>query len=121
MWEGADRALGLPVLRSGPISPPLDLPPWGLFLGKRKAEPEPALVSGRAGCDRVSLLRQVIEFDDGAGSVLRIQPLRVQRDEAIYECTATNSLGEINTSAKLSVLEGTCWKGMRHRRVGRLM
>ena len=38
--------------------------------------------------------------------MLRIQPLRVQRDEAIYECTATNSLGEINTSAKLSVLEG---------------
>lgn len=62
----------------------------------------------RAGCDHVSVLRQVIEFDDGAGSVLRIQPLRVQRDEAIYECTATNSLGEINTSAKLSVLEGTC-------------
>ena len=53
--------------------------------------------------------------------MLRIQPLRVQRDEAIYECTATNSLGEINTSAKLSVLEGTCWKGMRHRGAGRLM
>lgn len=45
MWEGAGRALGLPVLRSGPISPPLDLPPWGLFLGKRKAEPEQAPVS----------------------------------------------------------------------------
>lgn len=63
----------------------------------------------------MSVLRQVIEFDDGAGSVLRIQPLRVQRDEAIYECTATNSLGEINTSAKLSVLEGKChgrtWHG----------
>lgn len=56
----------------------------------------------------MSVLWQVIEFDDGAGSVLRIQPLRVQRDEAIYECTATNSLGEINTSAKLSVLEGVC-------------
>lgn len=59
----------------------------------------------------MSVLWQVIEFDDGAGSVLRIQPLRVQRDEAIYECTATNSLGEINTSAKLSVLEGTCQGG----------
>lgn len=44
------------------------------------------------------------EFDDG--SVLRIQPLRTHRDEAIYECTATNSVGEINTSAKLTVLEG---------------
>lgn len=45
--------------------------------------------------------------------MLRIQPLRVQRDEAIYECTATNSLGEINTSAKLSVLEGMCQRGTR--------
>lgn len=53
-----------------------------------------------------SLLPQVIEFDDGSGSVLRIQPLRTHRDEAIYECTATNSAGEINTSAKLTVLEG---------------
>lgn len=53
-----------------------------------------------------SCLIQVIEFDDGSGSVLRIQPLRTHRDEAIYECTATNSVGEINTSAKLTVLEG---------------
>ena len=30
---------------SGPISPRLDLPPWGPFLGKRKAEPERAPVS----------------------------------------------------------------------------
>lgn len=67
----------------------------------------------RASCDQVSVLRQVIEFDDGAGSVLRIQPLRAQRDEAIYECTATNSLGEINTSAKLSVLEGRYRGGTR--------
>lgn len=49
---------------------------------------------------------QVIEFDDGSGSVLRIQPLRTHRDEAIYECTAANGVGEINTSAKLTVLEG---------------
>ncbi|ROJ13891.1 Receptor-type tyrosine-protein phosphatase F [Anabarilius grahami] len=48
---------------------------------------------------------EVIEFDDGSGSVLRIQPLRTHRDEAIYECTATNSVGEITTSAKLTVLE----------------
>lgn len=49
---------------------------------------------------------KVIEFDDGSGSVLRIQPLRTHRDEAIYECTATNGVGEINTSARLTVLEG---------------
>lgn len=55
---------------------------------------------------------QVIEFDDGSGSVLRIQPLRTHRDEAIYECTATNSAGEINTSAKLTVLEGRKCSGL---------
>lgn len=49
---------------------------------------------------------QVIEFDDSSGSVLRIQPLRTHRDEAIYECTATNSVGVINSSAKLTILEG---------------
>lgn len=57
-------------------------------------------------CSALLRLSQVIEFDDGSGSVLRIQPLRIHRDEAIYECTATNSAGEINTSAKLTVLEG---------------
>lgn len=48
----------------------------------------------------------MIDFDEGSGSVLRIQPLRTHRDEAIYECTATNTAGEINASAKLTVLEG---------------
>lgn len=51
-------------------------------------------------------LRQVIEFDDGSGSVLRIQPLRTPRDEAIYECHASNSVGEITASTRLSVLRG---------------
>lgn len=60
-------------------------------------------------------LLKVIEFDDGSGSVLRIQPLRVHRDEAIYECTATNSVGEINTSAKLTVLEGK-WEAFPYLR-----
>lgn len=54
----------------------------------------------------IRVLSQVIDFDGGSGSVLRIEPLRTHRDEAIYECTATNSVGEINTSAKLNVLEG---------------
>ncbi|MED6242893.1 hypothetical protein ATANTOWER_011419, partial [Ataeniobius toweri] len=47
----------------------------------------------------------VKEFDDKSGSVLRIQPLRANRDEAIYECTATNSAGEISACGKLVVLE----------------
>lgn len=64
-----------------------------------------------------NLCVQVIEFDDGCGSVLRIQPLRSHRDEAIYECTATNSVGEINTSAKLTVLEGELGTSMGQRLV----
>lgn len=54
----------------------------------------------------LSLFLQVIEFDDGSGSVLRIQPLRTPRDEAIYECHASNSAGEITASTRLSVLRG---------------
>lgn len=50
----------------------------------------------------------MIEFDDGSGSVLRIQPLRTPRDEAIYECVASNTVGEISVSTKLVVLRGKC-------------
>uniref|UniRef100_G3SP12 Receptor-type tyrosine-protein phosphatase F n=1 Tax=Loxodonta africana TaxID=9785 RepID=G3SP12_LOXAF len=76
------------------------------FVCQATGEPKPRITWMKKGKKVSSQRFEVIEFDDGAGSVLRIQPLRVQRDEAIYECTATNSVGEINTSAKLSVLEG---------------
>ncbi len=49
---------------------------------------------------------QVIEFDDGSGSVLRIQPLRTPRDEAIYECVASNRVGETRATTRLTVLRG---------------
>ncbi|XP_064349730.1 receptor-type tyrosine-protein phosphatase F isoform X11 [Camelus dromedarius] len=75
------------------------------FVCQAAGDPKPRITWMKKGKKVSSQRFEVIEFDDGAGSVLRIQPLRVQRDEAIYECTATNSLGEINTSAKLSVLE----------------
>ncbi|XP_045147751.1 receptor-type tyrosine-protein phosphatase F [Echinops telfairi] len=75
------------------------------FVCQATGEPKPRITWMKKGKKVSSQRFEVIEFDDGAGSVLRIQPLRVLRDEAIYECTATNSLGEINTSAKLSVLE----------------
>lgn len=50
--------------------------------------------------------RQTIEFDEGAGAVLRIQPLRAPRDENIYECVAENTEGEITVNAKLSIIRG---------------
>lgn len=49
---------------------------------------------------------QTIEFDEGAGAVLRIQPLRAPRDENIYECVAENTEGEITVNAKLSIIRG---------------
>lgn len=51
-------------------------------------------------------LLQTIEFDEGAGAVLRIQPLRAPRDENIYECVAENVEGEITVNAKLSIIRG---------------
>lgn len=53
-------------------------------------------------------LLQTIEFDEGAGAVLRIQPLRAPRDENIYECVAENVEGEITVNAKLSIIRGEC-------------
>ncbi|XP_043116348.1 receptor-type tyrosine-protein phosphatase F isoform X12 [Puntigrus tetrazona] len=75
------------------------------FVCQAAGEPKPRITWMKKGKKVSSQRFEVIEFDDGAGSVLRIQPLRTHRDEAIYECTATNSVGEINTSAKLTVLE----------------
>lgn len=49
---------------------------------------------------------QTVEFDEGAGAVLRIQPLRAPRDENIYECVAENSEGEISVQAKLTIIRG---------------
>ncbi|XP_049335759.1 protein tyrosine phosphatase receptor type Fa isoform X4 [Astyanax mexicanus] len=75
------------------------------FVCQAVGEPKPRITWMKKGKKVSSQRFEVIEFDDGSGSVLRIQPLRTHRDEAIYECTATNSVGEINTSAKLIVLE----------------
>ncbi|XP_031720947.1 receptor-type tyrosine-protein phosphatase F isoform X24 [Anarrhichthys ocellatus] len=75
------------------------------FVCLATGEPKPRITWMKKGKKVSSQRFEVIEFDDGSGSVLRIQPLRTHRDEAIYECTATNIAGEINTSAKLTVLE----------------
>ncbi|XP_047224367.1 receptor-type tyrosine-protein phosphatase F isoform X10 [Girardinichthys multiradiatus] len=75
------------------------------FVCQATGEPKPRITWMKKGKKVSSQRFEVIEFDDGSGSVLRIQPLRTHRDEAIYECTATNSAGEINANAKLTVLE----------------
>ncbi|XP_061335489.1 receptor-type tyrosine-protein phosphatase delta isoform X23 [Pezoporus flaviventris] len=74
------------------------------FICQATGDPRPKIVWNKKG-KKVSNQRfEVIEFDDGSGSVLRIQPLRTPRDEAIYECVAANSVGEISVSTRLTVL-----------------
>ncbi|XP_031751435.1 receptor-type tyrosine-protein phosphatase delta isoform X41 [Xenopus tropicalis] len=74
------------------------------FICQATGDPRPKIVWNKKG-KKVSNQRfEVIEFDDGSGSVLRIQPLRTPRDEAIYECVASNSVGEVATTTRLTVL-----------------
>ncbi|XP_042584752.1 receptor-type tyrosine-protein phosphatase delta-like isoform X4 [Cyprinus carpio] len=75
------------------------------FICQASGDPRPKIVWNKKG-KRVSNQRfeVVIEFDDGSGSVLRIQPLRTPRDEAIYECVASNSVGETSATTRLTVL-----------------
>ncbi|XP_019951188.1 receptor-type tyrosine-protein phosphatase delta isoform X28 [Paralichthys olivaceus] len=74
------------------------------FICQATGDPRPKIVWNKKG-KKVSNQRfEVIEFDDGSGSVLRIQPLRTPRDEAIYECVASNSVGETSATTKLTVL-----------------
>ncbi|XP_047436547.1 receptor-type tyrosine-protein phosphatase delta-like isoform X36 [Mugil cephalus] len=74
------------------------------FICQATGDPRPKIVWNKKG-KKVSNQRfEVIEFDDGSGSVLRIQPLRTPRDEAIYECVASNSVGEMSATTRLTVL-----------------
>lgn len=63
----------------------------------------------------------MIEFDGGSGSVLRIQPLRVYRDAAIYKCIANNSAGEVSVSARLEVLEGKMYPAFLNFHCGHVL
>uniref|UniRef100_A0A3P9Q052 Receptor-type tyrosine-protein phosphatase S n=1 Tax=Poecilia reticulata TaxID=8081 RepID=A0A3P9Q052_POERE len=74
------------------------------FICQATGDPQPKILWNKKG-KRVSNQRfEVIEFSDGSGSVLRIQPLRTPRDEAIYECVAFNSVGETSATTRLTVL-----------------
>uniref|UniRef100_A0A4W5R1M5 protein-tyrosine-phosphatase n=1 Tax=Hucho hucho TaxID=62062 RepID=A0A4W5R1M5_9TELE len=74
------------------------------FICQATGDPRPKIVWNKKG-KKVSNQRfEVIEFDDGSGSVLRIQPLRTPRDEAIYECVASNTVGELSATTRLTVL-----------------
>ncbi|XP_078525688.1 receptor-type tyrosine-protein phosphatase S isoform X1 [Lissotriton helveticus] len=74
------------------------------FVCQATGDPKPQVTWNKKGRKVNSQRFETIEFDESAGAVLRIQPLRTPRDENLYECVAQNPHGEISVSAKLSVL-----------------
>ncbi|XP_072261196.1 receptor-type tyrosine-protein phosphatase S isoform X14 [Pyxicephalus adspersus] len=74
------------------------------FVCQATGDPKPRVTWNKRGKKVNSQRFETIEFDEGAGAVLRIQPLRTPRDENVYECVAHNIHGEATVSAKLTVL-----------------
>ncbi|XP_061775716.1 receptor-type tyrosine-protein phosphatase S-like isoform X7 [Nerophis ophidion] len=75
------------------------------FVCQAAGSPKPVVYWNKKGKKVNSQRIEVtIEFDEGAGAVLRIQPLRAPRDENIYECVARNSEGELSVTAKLAII-----------------
>uniref|UniRef100_G3UET9 protein-tyrosine-phosphatase n=1 Tax=Loxodonta africana TaxID=9785 RepID=G3UET9_LOXAF len=74
------------------------------FVCQAAGDPKPRVTWNKKGKKVNSQRFETIEFDESAGAVLRIQPLRTPRDENVYECVAQNSVGEITVHAKLTVL-----------------
>ncbi|XP_017562904.2 receptor-type tyrosine-protein phosphatase S-like isoform X6 [Pygocentrus nattereri] len=74
------------------------------FVCQATGDPKPQVNWNKKGKKVNSQRIETIEFDEGAGAVLRIQPLRAPRDENVYECVARNSEGEIAFTSKLSII-----------------
>ncbi|XP_078029366.1 receptor-type tyrosine-protein phosphatase S isoform X5 [Epinephelus lanceolatus] len=75
------------------------------FVCQATGNPKPVVFWNKKGKKVNSQRIEVtVEFDEGAGAVLRIQPLRAPRDENIYECVARNSEGEVSVTAKLAII-----------------
>ncbi|XP_047444667.1 receptor-type tyrosine-protein phosphatase S-like isoform X23 [Mugil cephalus] len=74
------------------------------FVCQATGNPKPVVYWNKKGKKVNSQRIETVEFDEGAGAVLRIQPLRAPRDENIYECVARNSEGEVSVTAKLAII-----------------
>ncbi|XP_024908299.1 receptor-type tyrosine-protein phosphatase S isoform X17 [Cynoglossus semilaevis] len=74
------------------------------FVCQAIGNPKPVVYWNKKGKKVNSQRIETIEFDEGAGAVLRIQPLRAPRDENTYECVARNSEGEVSVTAKLAII-----------------
>ncbi|XP_033959923.1 receptor-type tyrosine-protein phosphatase S-like isoform X2 [Pseudochaenichthys georgianus] len=74
------------------------------FVCQASGSPKPVVYWNKKGKKVNSQRIETVEFDEGAGAVLRIQPLRAPRDENIYECVARNSEREVSVTAKLAII-----------------
>ncbi|XP_073713739.1 receptor-type tyrosine-protein phosphatase S-like isoform X2 [Misgurnus anguillicaudatus] len=74
------------------------------FVCQATGDPKPQVFWNKKGKKVNSQRIETIEFDEGAGAVLRIQPLRAPRDENVYECVAKNTEGEIAVTSQLSII-----------------
>ncbi|CAL4123190.1 unnamed protein product, partial [Meganyctiphanes norvegica] len=73
------------------------------FTCRASGNPEPR-IQWRKNGKRISGTRYIV-VDVPGGSILRIEPVKFQRDEANYECVAENPSGDIiSAKSKLTVL-----------------
>lgn len=74
------------------------------FTCRATGSPEPK-IQWRKNNRRISGNARLIVLQVPGGSILRIEPVKYQRDEAVYECVVENAAGDtIKASAKLEVL-----------------
>uniref|UniRef100_UPI00358DE534 receptor-type tyrosine-protein phosphatase delta-like isoform X2 n=1 Tax=Myxine glutinosa TaxID=7769 RepID=UPI00358DE534 len=76
------------------------------FVCIAKGDPRPHITWTKKGQKVSSQRFEVIQFSEGLGSVLRIQPLRTPSDDGIYQCTISNGLGEVSATSTLTVQPG---------------
>ncbi|XP_057189266.1 receptor-type tyrosine-protein phosphatase S isoform X4 [Triplophysa rosa] len=74
------------------------------FVCQATGDPKPQVFWNKKGKKVNSQRIETVEFDEGSGAVLRIQPLRAPRDENVYECVAKNTEGEIAVTSQLSII-----------------
>ncbi|XP_045139286.1 tyrosine-protein phosphatase Lar-like isoform X5 [Portunus trituberculatus] len=74
------------------------------FTCRATGSPEPK-IQWRKNNRRINGNSRLIVVQVPGGSILRIEPVKYQRDEAVYECVVENAAGDtIKASAKLEVL-----------------
>uniref|UniRef100_A0A3B3CKS8 Ig-like domain-containing protein n=1 Tax=Oryzias melastigma TaxID=30732 RepID=A0A3B3CKS8_ORYME len=118
-WSGMCAALASPRFTKIPTDQIGVSGGVASFVCQATGNPKPVVYWNKKGKKVNSQRIETIEFDDGAGAVLRIQPLRAPRDENVYECVARNSEGEVSVTSKLSIMRGkaqrhTSTNGLRH-------